>query len=1820
MLVLVEPIPAGAPPLDRVVEACYAESIWDVSNDCIRTLWFTTISVALILLYIFASLPIPYPTWLRTLKSSFDTFLPLEDAEAILAQSTATHPNVTSGVKPAAPQESPADPETSQDPVSPAPETGAQNRNQLGWRTVLLVILTLSESVTWLALGSYRLYGIIQHHFPVPDGGLGIAIPFSVAFVWLYAAIRIFIRPPPIPPYDVFALLVVRYIQLTWDVGAVVYRRLALNYDWPKELRIVAILGDFVAVNSMLLIILGMPLGVPSQRVIEFKKNGGRVMEEDYTTLWGWITFNWINDLIERGTKTDLEETDVPELSPSVQSRTIYQRFMEYRYSTLLRQLLAANFLDLVLDSSLTLISVVCNYSSPFLLKLVLEDIEQHKNPGERSQAYIYAILMFLSQVLKAEVDVQHLWFSRRATTRARTELMAAIYVKALRRKDFSGIVKKDAVDDKDADKTKSKKAADDAKEKEDAKGGPKAGADTGKIVQLMAADANRIAMMVSAAYMIYSAPMEIIIASIMLYRLLGWAAFAGFGVMVIALPINHLLSKRGVTISWVVGANPSLKISRGLSAARDKRMGVLNELIGGVKFIKFFAWEAQWVKRAQDARQYELGWLIKDRINSTLFSFLWSLAPTFVSIVSFFAYIYAGNELSISTAFTAIALFNMLKMPLNVIPMFIVMFLQAGVALDRIATFLQEEEVPDHVSSFKRPILTTNPSPEDYEIGITGGASFAWNEVKEPPPSSKKKDTKGKSKSKSKSRNATPALPTVTVTREGTDATAVEVNAPSRFELRDVDVMFPVGKLTLVVGPTASGKSALLMALLGEMTPLDSVSPSPIRLPKNPYQVDPSTGLRNAISYCAQTPWLEHASIKQNILFYEPFEEERYQEVLRACALLPDLNILEDGDETEIGARGVSLSGGQKARVALARAVYSRTKHVILDDPLAAVDSHTARHLYEHVLQGPLMKDRTCILVTHHVDLVRPAAYYLVRMLDGRVDTQGTIEDLEAHGILDMIMEDSVADKSLPDGTSTPSDDAETVAEAVIENKPVEEVREAAAHARTETETTAVAGKKKPRKLVKDEERAKGNVKWNIYKTYLQAAGWGTWVWLVLCIGGYQGLGIIEKLWIKAWGEHYGAAPSGSIVASSLYTGFGIDHTHTTSHDIMGGSSWGNVFMSSHVKNQTLKATGVIPELPSAEARPMFYVGIYAAIGVIAALVSVSNSIVQYIGSYRASKILFNRLLRVVIGSPMRFFDTTPTGRILNRFSRDVETVDSSLSGSLRSTSSWLASFVAALITVVVVLPRFFIPAVFIAYMYYRLSYGYIVAGRSLRRMESTTRSPIFAAFGDTLEGLVTVRAFSKELTFVDGTHIKIDLTTKMWYSFWMLNRWLLLRFDSLGAVSTFFTSIFALAKLDAGLAGLTITSAMAFMMAVYWTCRMVTQLEMDLNSVERVVEYLDLPQEPPAIVESNRAPAYWPSSSAEKLVVVEDLVIRYAPELPPVLHDVSFALSPKERVGLLGRTGSGKSTLAMALLRFVEPSGGRIIVDGIDISTIGLHDVRSRLTIIPQDAVLFSGTIRKNLDPFNEHSDEECLDALARVHINTASGATSLRASRAPSVHENQKDAASIRSGATQLDESKQTVGLQTKVSAGGANFSQGQRQLIALARALLRRSAIIIMDEATSSIDFKTDSLVQSTIRDEFQESLLITIAHRIRTIIDYDRLIVLDQGRIVEFDTPYNLINKEDGVFRAMPKVLVTGANDFVAFHALKFLFDRGYSVVGTVRSERKFPYIRNAFQEHADKLDLSVVEDITVPGAFDKVIKEHSPDAVFHIGSPFVFDV
>ncbi|TDL18516.1 hypothetical protein BD410DRAFT_880297 [Rickenella mellea] len=1592
--------------------------VFDFGNACVRGLWNSIIPAALVIF--FCVLAVPLPSALKKItkiiKKPFSLFLTLHEAETYDEDGS----------------------DRQGEPVADS-EKGASR-----WTTSALVLPAILETLGWVGVG---LYSTLHLHktWITYQSWIG-------AFSWAYGALRPILTPTT-PPLDLFALYVVHLLGGVLQFGGLIFDHDIYGIPMPGASIVIAHSANLAIIVFLILTVLHIPVATPSAKV---KKEdiGKSVSPEDYTTLWGWISFRWVNPLMEKGgTMVTLNESDVWQLSPTMQSRPVFSRLNEQKRKTLFRTLWDANSFDMIIDFIGTFISVIFNYAGPFFLKRILDAID-NPTPESRARAYIYAFLALCSTLLKAEADVQHLWFGRRAVTRIRSELMVSIYDKALKRKDFSGIVGKDEEEGKES--------------KDDEM---KAGAGVGKIVNLMSGDANRIAEVTSGFYFIYSSPIEIIVALAMLYQLLGVAAFVGFGMLIITFPLNAL------------AANFAQKYAKEVQAARDDRMAVVNELIGAVKFIKFFAWEDRWIGKGTESRKKELRALLKSGINNCLFGVLWVIVPFMVAVVAFLTFVLQGKTLTVGIAFTSLTLFNMLRFPMNVLPSFVVHIYQTRVAFRRIEAFLKEDEVTEQVSSLKQ--ASKDADQRHYDDFGLKSASFRWNAVEETKEETKTTDT-----------------PTITIVSDSASVSG----SIHQFELRDVSVTFPDGELTLVTGPTASGKTALLLALLGEMTLVDGE----IIMTKNPTKVY-EDGLTHAISYAAQSPWLQHQSIKDNILFGSPFDELRYSHVVEACALRPDLEILEDGDSTEIGARGVSLSGGQKARVALARAVYARTKYVLLDDPLSAVDSHTARFIYERLLLGPLMQNRTVVLVTHHVELVLPGAHYVVRMLDGRIDTQGTVKDLRSRGVLDEIARDS----------------APPAQEKGEETKEVPDVK-------VDDPDAPAAEAKKPRKLVEDEERATGGVKWSIYKTYLKASSYWTWLILLVLIVIIEILNVGEKWWIMIWGKAY--QRSNDTVSSYF--------AHGTQTLLVHPPVRGTAFVIS-TNDPDLPFN-----FPPATENPLFYVWVYAGIGVVTALVDVISSITLYLGSYRASRRLFRQLLSTVVHATMRWHDVTPTGRMLNRFGKDMETIDSSLSDSLGTVYRTLASLISSVIVVSFVFPWFVVPAAIIGFLYWQLAVAYLNIGRDLRRMESVTRSPVFSGFQEVVEGIVTVRAFSAERRFLNGVFKKIDDTTVFWYTFWMTNRWLLIRFDTLGGLAVFITTLLALSGfVSAGLAGLCITSSMAFTMSIYWACRFWTQLEFDLNSVERVVEYLGVPQEPPQIIESNRAPAHWPSNSPDKdFLVVDNLVVKYSPELPSVLHGVSFALKGRERVGLLGRTGSGKSTLAMSILRFTDPHSGRILLDGIDITKIGIHDLRSRVTFIPQEATLFSGTLRENLDPFGDYTDAECLDVLFRVQMITESSylsqKSSRNASRAASIHdverEHSDDTAVVTSSppsisgsaaATDVDP-KATISLNMKVSAGGANFSQGQRQLIAMARALLKQSSIIVLDEATSSIDFATDAKIQTTIREEFTNSLLLTVAHRLRTVIDYDRLIVLDKGVVAEFDTPYNLIRKDGGIFRNM----------------------------------------------------------------------------------------
>ncbi|KAH8923770.1 P-loop containing nucleoside triphosphate hydrolase protein [Atractiella rhizophila] len=1054
-----------------------------------------------------------------------------------------------------------------------------------------------------------------------------------------------------------------------------------------------------------------------------------------------------------------------------------------------------------------------------------------------------------------------------------------------------------------------------------------------------------------------------------------------------------------------------NIKLTRGMWTARDERMTLVNELITSIRFLKYMGWSSHWKAKVQSARDDELNWRIKQNVLGSAISFIWLWLPSCVVLAAFSTFtVILKQPLTVSKAFVAIQIFSQLQAPMSQLPNEIFALLQAWVSMSRIQAYLQEEEVEDWASAVKG--AEESLGSEDGTVGFEN-ASFKWH-----------------------------------IMEKGRDKSEVEES----FTLGPLDLDFKVGGLNLVSGPIGSGKSSLLSALLGEIPRVQGR----VLVDKRNHNV----------AYAGQQPFLEFASIRENIVFHSRWDEQKYWATVKACALQPDLDMLEDGDMTEVGEKGVQLSGGQRARISLARAIYSQASLILLDDPLASVDMHTARHIFEHCLSpsAPLIAGRTVILVTHHVSLCLPATEYLVEMRDGKVIRKGDVEELKKRGSLIKVIEDEDISEEESGTSSDKATLAANDADEAVNSKPT------------------VAAERRERKKVEDTEtQAEGRVNYRTYLLYMKAAGWIWWTLTIILLVLIRLINVGNQFYLAKWTEAYNVALR--IVAFFI----------TPSR---------RVYV---LTSDTILSAALPP--PSENVTP--WILIYLSISMAGAFAALAYIVIGYVSSLRASRVLFTSMLSSVVGSPTRFFDISPTGRLLNRFVSDIRALDDALNNSSRTAISGTFQFLISFGVIVYVIPIFTPFALVIAFMYIYIAPPFVRTARDLRRLESISLSPAFSGFSELLSGLPHIRGYGMEIKYQDRFYDRVDLFQSMDHAYWLAQMWLRYRYDVLGSLVVFMTTLFALwSELDAGRAAVVIVQSGVFADASRQLVKVLAQAELDFNSIERIKEYLDLVQEAPAQRPETRLPAHWPSTSGG--IDVENLSVRYSPDLPMVLKGISFSVKPGEKVGVVGRTGSGKSTLAMALLRIVEPMSGRILLDGIDVSTVGLDDLRNAITIISQDVSLFAGTVRSNLDPFDEHEDKEIWDVLRLCHL-------------APPPSSNPAAPTTKSAIITSLDQ---------PVSAGGASFSAGERQLIALSRAMLRRSGFIILDEASSSIDLDTDNKIQKTIRNELGDTLVLTIAHRLITVADYDRILVLSAGEILEFDTPRNLFANKNSVFREL----------------------------------------------------------------------------------------
>ncbi|NWU60420.1 MRP1 protein, partial [Pterocles burchelli] len=1182
-------------------------------------------------------------------------------------------------------------------------------------------------------------------------------------------------------------------------------------------------------------------------------------------------------------------------------------------------------------------------FAGPEILKLLIHFVNDKTAPNW--QGYFYTGLLFVCACLQTLILHQYFHICFVTGMRLKTAIVGVIYRKAL-------------VITNSARRTST----------------------VGEIVNLMSVDAQRFMDLATYINMIWSAPLQVILALYLLWQNLGPSVLAGVAVMILLVPINAVMAMK--TKTYQVAQMKS----------KDNRIKLMNEILNGIKVLKLYAWELAFREKVLEIRQKELKVLKKSAYLAAMATFTWVCAPFLVALSTFAVYVTIdkNNVLDAQKAFVSLALFNILRFPLNMLPMVISSIVEASVSLKRLRVFLSHEEL-DPDSIIRGPVTEAEGSI------VVKNATFGW------------------------SRNDPPLLNSINFT-------------------------VPEGSLVAVVGQVGCGKSSLLSALLGEMDKKEGC-----------------VVVKGSVAYVPQQAWVQNATLEDNIIFGREMNERRYKLVIEACALLPDIEILPTGDKTEIGEKGVNLSGGQKQRVSLARAVYCNADVYLFDDPLSAVDAHVGKHIFEKVI-GPkgILKNKTRVLVTHAVNYL-PQMDTILVMTDGEISEMGSYQELlkQDGAFAEFLRTYANAEQSMENSdTSSPSGkEGKPMENGVLVNEAPGKMmhrqlsnsstysRETgkSQHQGSTAELQKPAAEKNSWKLTEADTAKTGRVKATVYWDYMKAIG----------------------LFI------------------SFLSIFLFMCNHIAS---LASNYWLSLWTDDPVINGTQQYTNV-------------RLGVYGALGISQGIAVFGYSMAVSIGGIFASRHLHLNLLHNVLRSPMSFFERTPSGNLVNRFSKEIDTIDSAIPPIIKMFMGSTFNVIGACIIILLATPiaAVIIPPLGLVYLF--VQRFYVATSRQLKRLESVSRSPVYSHFNETLLGVSVIRAFEEQKRFIKQNDMKVDENQKAYYPSIVANRWLAVRLEYVGNCIVLFAALFAVMarnKLSAGLVGLSVSYSLQITAYLNWLVRMSSELETNIVAVERVKEYAEMEKEAEWSIEQTAPPSTWPE---EGKVEFRGYGLRYRKDLDLVLKNINVTINGGEKIGIVGRTGAGKSSLTLGLFRINEAAEGEIIIDGINIAKIGLHDLRFKITIIPQDPVLFSGSLRMNLDPFDQHSDEDIWRSLELAHLKNC---------------------------VSSLPDK-----LNHECAEGGENLSVGQRQLVCLARALLRKSKILVLDEATAAVDLETDKLIQSTIKSQFEECTVLTIAHRLNTIMDYTRVLVLERGEVVECGSPDHLLQKK-GFFYSMAK--------------------------------------------------------------------------------------
>uniref|UniRef100_A0AAY4CD59 ATP-binding cassette, sub-family C (CFTR/MRP), member 8b n=1 Tax=Denticeps clupeoides TaxID=299321 RepID=A0AAY4CD59_9TELE len=1337
---------------------------------------------------------------------------------------------------------------------------------------------------------------------------------------------------------------------------------------------------------------------------------------QPFVNLLSKSTYWWMNTFITSAHKRPIDLKTIGKLPIAMRAITNYQRLVAGaavpRGAHWICQAMRQAFgRSLALSTTLRFVADLLGFAGPLCISGIVHHISRENNtilPPVKllgvhfissqaflANAYVLAVLLFLALILQRSFLQASYYVAIETGIKLRGAIQAKIYNKIMRLSTSNMSM---------GDMT------------------------VAQICNLVAIDSNQLMWFFFLCPNLFAMPVQVIIAVMLLYYLLGPSALLGATVIMFLAPVQYFVATK---------LSQAQKSTLEYSSERLKKT---SELLRGIKLLKLYAWEHIFRDSIEQTRHKELSSLRTFALFTSVSIFMNAAIPIAAVLITFVAHVHISRDnLSPAVAFASLSLFHILVTPLFLLSSVLRATVKGLVSVQKLSEFFSSEEIEGE------------PEPKDL-----AKAHKDFNCL-----------TTLNRRLTARSAPCTPLSHSLSVRLDFFITalfTAMHCNCSIQVDLfeyvcsvlfvqiingyftwtqgcptlSNIDIKVPFGRLTMVVGQVGSGKSSLLLAAMGEMQKM-SGSISWNRFPwcpmsflclittndVNNYAPNSSHRKRSAVAYASQRPWLLNATLEENIMFDTPPNQSRYREVIDACSLAPDIESLPQGDQTVIGEQGIILSGGQRQRISVARTLYQQTNVVLLDDPFSALDVHLSDHLMQQgILKLLRVERRTVVLVTHRLQYL-PHADWIIAMKDGTVQTQGTLSDIqglepELYEQWNTLMRRKVLRKWSFRRTMYPRDMVAT------EDRDEESL---------ESDEDSLS----------TELHQRDTIPWTSFSIYLKSASFLFLLLLILSQLTKHSVMVAIDYWLAHW--------TSSVISAKV-----CDFTH---------SSYLLVFC------------------------------VLCGLGIVLCLVT--SVTVEWTGLHVATQ-LHHSLLNIIVLAPMRLFETTPVGNILNRFSADTNTVDQHIPATLECLSRSTLLCVSALGVIAYVTPVFLITLVPLLITCYFIQKYFRVASRDLQQLEDSTQIPLLSHYSETVEGLTTIRAFRYEAKFKKKLLEYTDANNIASLFLTAANRWLEVRMEYIGACVVLIAAVASISsslyrQLSAGQVGLGLTYALMVSNYLNWMVRNLADMEVQLGCVKRISSLLQTePEHYNGSITPAQVPARWPQHGE---IQIKNLSVRYDSSLKPVLKKVNAHIRPGQKVGICGRTGSGKSSFSLALFRMVDAFEGEIIVDGIDIAELPLETLRSRFSIILQDPVMFSGTIRFNLDPERKATDRTLWEALEIAQLMSVVKAL--------------------------------PGGLDAMVTEGGENFSQGQRQLFCLARAFVRKSSILIMDEATASIDMATESILQKVVMTAFADRTVVTIAHRVNNILSSDVVIVMKRGVILEYDEPKVLLDRQDSVF-------------------------------------------------------------------------------------------